>query len=151
MNVSSNKKNASKAEIGGTKKNKVEVSFAFLFANNHIKIKNAPSETANICHDIAKINSFEKFKKISSKQIAKARWKIEALNAWRKLFPERDKSDPIFFCQIIPREEEISPTIPAKNAITVRPSIRSEIMIIDAPLNPKKMPSHWNLVRFSFK
>ena len=73
MNVSSNIKKASKADIGGTKKNKVDVSFALFFDSNHIKIKNAPSETANICHDIAKINSFEKFKKNSSKQIAKAR------------------------------------------------------------------------------
>ena len=63
MSVSSNIKKASKAEIGGTKKNKVDVSFALLFANNHIKIKKAPSETAKICHDIAKINLFEKFMK----------------------------------------------------------------------------------------
>ena len=60
MNVSSNIKKASKADIGGTKKNKVDVSFALFFASNHIKIKNAPSEIANICHDIAKIKSFEK-------------------------------------------------------------------------------------------
>ena len=70
VNVSFNIKKASKAEIGGTKKNKVDVSFALLFASNHIKIKNAPSETANICHSIAKIKSFEKFKKNSSKKSA---------------------------------------------------------------------------------
>ena len=45
VNVSSKIIKAIKAEIGGTKKNKVDVSFALLFANNHIKIKNAPSET----------------------------------------------------------------------------------------------------------
>ena len=61
MNLSSNIKKASKAEIGGTKKNKVDVSFALLFASNHIKIKNAPSETANISHDIARRKSYEKF------------------------------------------------------------------------------------------
>ena len=70
VNVSSNIKKASKADIGGTKKNKVDVSFALFFASNHIKIKNAPSETANICHDIAKIKSFEKFIKNFSKQSA---------------------------------------------------------------------------------
>ena len=53
--------NAIKAETGGTKKNKVDVWLALLCSNNHIKIKKAPSETANICQDIAKINSFEKF------------------------------------------------------------------------------------------
>ena len=73
MNLSPNIKKASKAEIGGTKKNKVDVSFALLLDINHIKIKNAPSETANICHDIAKINSFEKFIKNSSKQSASKR------------------------------------------------------------------------------
>ena len=73
MNVSSNIKKASKAEIGGTKKNKVDVSFALLFASNHIKIKNAPSETANICHDIAKIKLFDKFTKNSSKHTANRR------------------------------------------------------------------------------
>ena len=59
MNVSSNIKKASKAETGGIKKNKVDVSLALLFASNHIKIKNAPSDTANICHDMAKIKLFE--------------------------------------------------------------------------------------------
>ena len=151
VNLSSNMKKASKAEIGGTKKNKVEVSFALLFSNNHIKIKNAPSETANICHVIAKIKSFEKFINIFSKKRANRKWKIDALNACIKLFAERDKSDPIFFCQIIPNEEEISPTIPEKNATAVRPSIKSETMIIVAPLNPKRIPIHWNLVRVSFK
>ena len=73
MNVSCNIKKASKAEIGGTKKNKVDVSFALLFASNHIKIKNAPSETANICHDIAKIKLLEKFIKNFSKQSANRR------------------------------------------------------------------------------
>ena len=57
-----------KAETGGTKKNKVDVSFALLFSSNHIKIKKAPSETAKICHDIAKIKLFEKTIKKSSKQ-----------------------------------------------------------------------------------
>ena len=142
MNVSSNIKKASKPEIGGTKKNKVDVSFALLFASNHINIKNAPSEIANICHDIAKIKLFEKFIKNSSKQSAKKRWKIEALNACKKLFPDRDKSDPIFFCQIIPNEEETSPIMPEKKAINVKPLIRSEIMIKDAPLNPKMIPIH---------
>ena len=151
MNVSSNIKKASKAEIGGTKKNKVDVSFALLFASNHIKIKNAPSETANICHDIANIKSFDKFKENSSKHNANRRWKVAALNACKKLFPDRDKSDPIFFCQIIPSEDETSPTIPAKKATMVRPSIRSEIIIINAPINPKMIPSHWNLVKVSFK
>ena len=151
LNVSSNIMKASKAEIGGTKKNKVDVSFALLFASNHIKIKNAPSETANICHDIAKIKSFEKFIKNSSKQSANRRWKIEALNACKKLFADRDKSAPILFCQIIPSEEETKPTIPAKNATAVRPSIISEVIIITAPLNPKRIPNHWNLVRVSFK
>ena len=97
MNVSSNIKKASKAEIGGIKKNKVDVSFAFLFASNHIKIKNAPSEIANICQDIAKIKSFEKFIRNFSKQSARIRWKIAALNACKKLFPAKGKSDPIFF------------------------------------------------------
>ena len=73
VSVSSNIKKASKAEIGGTKKNKVDVSFALLFVNNHIKIKNAPSETAKICHDIAKIKSFDKFIKNFSKQSANKR------------------------------------------------------------------------------
>ena len=73
MNVSSNIKKASKADIGGTKKNKLDVSFALFFSSNHIKIKNAPSETANICHDIAKIKSFEKFIKNCSKQSANRR------------------------------------------------------------------------------
>ena len=73
VNVSSNIKKASKAEIGGTKKNKVDVSFALFFNSNHIKIKNAPSETANICHDIAKIKSFEKFIKKFSKLNANKR------------------------------------------------------------------------------
>ena len=68
MKVSFNIKKASKAEIGGTKKNKVDVSFALLFDSNHIKIKNAPRETAKICHDIAKIKLFEKIIKNSSKQ-----------------------------------------------------------------------------------
>merc|ERR1711991_901218 len=72
VNVSSKIIKAIKAEIGGTKKNKVDVSFALLFANNHIKIKNAPSETANICHDIATIKSFEKFiKNLQSKVLGK--------------------------------------------------------------------------------
>ena len=73
MNVSSNIKKASKAEIGGTKKNKVDVSFALFFISNHIKIKNAPNETENICQDIASIKSFEKFIKNSSKQSANMR------------------------------------------------------------------------------
>ena len=53
--------NAIKAETGGTKKNKVDVWLALLCFSNHISIKKAPSETANICHDIAIINLFEKF------------------------------------------------------------------------------------------
>ncbi len=151
VNVSSNIKKASKAEIGGTKKNKVDVSFALLFLSNHIKIKNAPRETAIICHDIANIKLFEKFINIVSKHSANIRWKIEALNACIKLFADRDKSDPIFFCQTIPNEEEISPTIAEKNATAVKLSIKSETMIIVAPLNPKRIPIHWNLVRISFK
>ena len=151
VNVSSNIKKASKAEKGGTKKNKVDVSLALLLASNHIKIKNAPRETANICHNIANIKSVDKFIKKSSKQNANRRWKVAALNACKKLLPERDKSVPIFFCQIIPSEDETSPTIPAIKAIIVRPSIRSAIIIIDAPLNPKMIPSHWNLVKVSFK
>ena len=151
VNVSSNIKKASKAEIGGIKKNKVDVSFALLFASNHIKIKNAPRETANICHDIATIKSFEKFTLNSSKQSDIRKWKIAALKACKKLFPDKGKSDPIFFCQIIPIEEETSPTIPAKNAIIVRPSIKSEIIITIAPLKPKRMPIHWNLFKVSFK
>ena len=55
--------NAIKAETGGTKKNKADVWLALLCFSNHISIKKAPSETANICHDIAKINLFEKFMK----------------------------------------------------------------------------------------
>ena len=151
LNVSSNIKKASKAEIGGTKKNKVDVWFALLCFNNHIKIKNAPSETANICHDIAKINSFEKFIKNSSKQSASKRWKTEALNACKKLFPDRDKLDPIFFCQMIPIEEESSPITPAKKAITLKPSTKSEMIITNAPLKPNKIPIHWYLVRVSFR
>ena len=73
VNVSSNIKKASKADIGGTKKNKVDVSFALFFGSNHIKIKNAPSEIKNICHDIAKIKSLEKFIKNFSKQSANKR------------------------------------------------------------------------------
>ena len=151
VNVSSNIKKASKAEIGGTKKNKADVSFALLLVNNHIKIKNAPSEITKICHDIAKIKLFEKFMKNFSKQNASRRWKIEALNACKKLFADKDKSDAIFFCQIIPKDEETSPITPEKNANMVSPSIRSETMIIVAPLNPKRIPSHWNLVKVSFK
>ena len=48
-------------------------------------------------------------------------------------------------------EEEIRPIIPARNAIKLKSPIRSEIIIIDAPLNPKKIPIHWYLVRVSFK
>ena len=151
VNVSSNNKKASKAEIGGIRKNKVDVSFALLFASNHIKIKNAPSEIANICHDIAKIKSFEKFIKNFSKKSARIKWKIAALNACKKLFSAKGKSDAIFFCQIIPSEEEISPTIPAKNATIVKPLTRSEIIIIIAPLKPKRIPINWNLLKVSFK
>ena len=151
INFSFNIRWASKAEVGGTKKNKVDVWFALLFWSNHIKIKKAPSETAKICHDIAKRKSFEKFIKKSSKQNANSRWKVAALNACKKLFPDIDKLEPVFFCQIIAREEEISPITPAKNAIKVKSPIRSEIIIIDAPLNPKNIPIHWNLVRVSFK
>ena len=142
---------ASKAETGGTKKNKVDVWFALLFWSNHIKIKNAPSETANICHDIASKKSIEKFIKKFSKQRARIKWKTEALNACKKLLPERDKLDPIFFCHIIASEEDISPINPAKNAIALRSLIKSEIIITDAPLNPKKIPIHWYLVKVSFK
>jgi len=144
-------RNANRAETGGTKKNRVDVWLAFLCSNNHINIKNAPSETANICHDIANRKEFEKLIKNSSKQKARIRWKIEALNACKKLFPDKDKLDPIFFCQIIPSEEEISPIIPAKKAIPLRSPTRSEMIIIDAPLKPKKIPNHWYLVKVSFK
>ena len=53
--------NAIKAETGLTKKNKVDVWFALLCSKSHISIKKAPSETANTCHDIARIKSLEKF------------------------------------------------------------------------------------------
>ena len=68
--------------------------------------------------------------------------KLQRLMLAKNYFQIRDKSDPIFFCQIIPSDEETSPTIPAKNATMVRPSIKSEIIIINAPLNPKIIPSH---------
>ena len=106
---------------------------------------------AKICHDIAKRKSFEKFIKKSSKQRARKKWKIEALNACKKLFPDIDKLEPIFFCQIIASDDEISPITPAINAIKLKSLIRSEIIIIDAPLNPKNIPIDWYLVRFSFK
>ena len=63
VNCSFRIKNASKADTGLTKKNKVDVWFALLCSKSHISIKKAPSETANTCHDIAKINLFEKFMK----------------------------------------------------------------------------------------
>ena len=60
----------------------------------------------------------------------------------KKLFPESDKSDPIFFCHIIPSDDAASPINPAINAIVVRPLIMSGIIIMNAPENPKKMPNH---------
>ena len=74
-----------------------------------------------------------------------------ALNACKKLLPKSDKSDPIFFCHIIPIDEEINPIKPAKNAKKVRPLIMSDVIIINAPKNPKHMPIHWNLDKDSFK
>ena len=61
-NCSPRIKKAITAEIGGIKKNNVEVWFALLRSKSHIKIKNAPNEIANICHDIA-------IKKLSEKLI----------------------------------------------------------------------------------
>ena len=113
-----------------------------LFWSNHIKIKKAPSEMAKICHDIAKRKSFEKFIKKSSKQRARKKSNIQALNDCKKLFPDVYKLQPIFFCQIIASEEEIRPIIPARNAIKLKSPIRSEIIIIEAPLNPKNIPTH---------
>ena len=74
-----------------------------------------------------------------------------ALNAWKKLLPKSDKSDPVFFCHIIPIDEEINPINPAKNAKKVRPSIKSDVIIINVPKNPKQMPINWILDRVSFK
>ena len=59
---------------------------------------------------------------------------------FKKLFPDIDKLEPVFFCQIIASEEEIRPITPARNAIKLKSPIRSEIIIIDAPLNPKNIP-----------
>ena len=46
---------------------------------------------------------------------------MEALNACIKLFADKGSSSMILFCQIIPSEEEISPTKPAVNASKVKP------------------------------
>ena len=37
---------------------------------------------------------------------------MEALNACIKLFADKGSSSTIFFCQIIPSDEEINPTNP---------------------------------------
>ena len=42
---------------------------------------------------------------------------MEALNACTKLFADRGSSSTIFFCQIIPSEEEMNPFKPDVNAI----------------------------------
>ncbi len=42
----------------------------------------------------------------------------------------------------MPRDEEIKPINPAKNAKIVRPSIMSEVIIINVPKSPKQMPIH---------
>ena len=36
----------------------------------------------------------------------------------------------------------MSPIIPARNATILKSPIRSEIIIIEAPLNPKNIPIH---------
>ena len=105
---------------------------------------------SNVTNEDLYFNRREFIKK-SSKQRARKKWKIEALNACKKLFPDIDKLEPIFFCQIIASEEEIRPITPARNAIKLKSPIRSEIIIIEAPLNPKNIPIHWYLVRVSFK
>ena len=67
-----------------------------------------------------------------------------------KLFPERDKLEVICFCHIIPMEEDINPINPAKTAKKLKPSLRSEIIII-APAKPKVVPIHCSLENFSSK
>ena len=67
---------------------------------------------------------------------------MEALNACTKLFTDRGSSSTIFFCQIIPSEEEINPIKPDVNAIKVKPSFISDKIIINAPQNPSDIPNH---------
>ena len=68
--------------------------------------------------------------------------KLQRLMLAKNYFQIKTNQILFFFCHIIPSEEDTSPTIPAKKATMVRPSIRSEIIIINAPLNPKIIPSH---------
>ena len=51
----------------------------------------------------------------------------------------------------MPIEEEINPINPAKKAIKLKPSFRSEKIIIIAPVNPNKVPIHCILENISFK
>ena len=67
---------------------------------------------------------------------------MEALNACTKLFADRESSLTIFFCQIIPSEEEINPIKPDVNASNVKPSFISDKIIINAPQNPSDIPNH---------
>ena len=76
---------------------------------------------------------------------------MEALNACIKLFADKGSSLTIFFCQIIPSEDEINPTKPDINASKDKPSFKSDKIIINAPQNPSDIPNHWFLVSFSFK
>ena len=48
-------------------------------------------------------------------------------------------------------EEDINPINPAKTANKLKPSLRSEIIIIIAPAKPKVVPIHCSLENFSFK
>ena len=48
-------------------------------------------------------------------------------------------------------EEDINPINPAKTAKKLKPSFRSEIIIIIAPAKPKVVPIHCNLENFSSK
>ena len=48
-------------------------------------------------------------------------------------------------------EEDINPINPAKTAKKLKPSLRSEIIIIIAPAKPKVVPIHYSLENFSSK
>jgi len=48
-------------------------------------------------------------------------------------------------------EEDINPINPAKTANKLKPSLRSEIIIIIAPAKPKVVAIHCNLENFSSK
>ena len=67
---------------------------------------------------------------------------MEALNACIKLFVDKGSSLMIFFCQIIPSEEEINPTKPDTNASKDKPSFKSDKILINAPKNPRDTPNH---------